>query len=191
MHSGSGTHTAASHSLTQHDARELSREGRHITNGRIIPPAVAGHGFLTATEILALLLQLDVDATIAGLSGAPGLVSAPSAVVPAPTGQRHERRSARRLERRELIPELRLTIPGASTVGLVNISETGLLIETSGHAGLGTTVDLFVRVKGRRYRVRARSVRSSLFTIRPESGVVYRTAMQFEQPLPLKDLLRR
>lgn len=189
MNSGNGTHPAAPHALPEPDRSDLSCEGSHITSAPV-PPAVAGHGFLTATEILALLLQLDVDATIAALNGAPGLASAPSDLVAVPTGQRHERRSGRRLEPQQLVRDLRLTIPGVPRVRLVNISETGVLVETSSHASLGKTVELFVWFGGRGQRVRARTVRSNLSTIKPGSGVVYRTALRFEHRLSLEDLLR-
>jgi hypothetical protein len=148
---------------------------------------VGAHGFITAPDILALLCQLDADAVLDGLAGAR-----PELPVPAPNVRRnrYERRIARRVGQKDLRPDLRLSMQGASRVELVNISETGVLVETSTRAILGSVEDLFISSEQRCHVVRARAVRSSVVAI--ESGsLVYRTAYQFEEPLSLGNLLRR
>jgi hypothetical protein len=150
---------------------------------------VGAHGFITAPDILALLCQLDADAVLDGLAGAnrPDV----SASVPAPNvgRNRYERRIARRVGHKDLRPDLRLSMQGASHVELVNISETGVLVETSTRAIIGSVEDLFISSERRCRVVRARTVRSSVVAI--ESGsLVYRTAFQFEAPLSLSNLLR-
>lgn len=150
-------------------------------------PVVGAHGFITAPDILALMCQLDADAVLDSLAGA----GTPDFPVPAPnvTRTRYERRVARRVARKDLRPDLRLSMQGASRVELVNISETGVLVETSTRAIIGSAEDLFISSERRCHVVRARTVRSSVVAI--ESGsLVYRTAFQFEEPLSLSYLLR-
>lgn len=191
MHSRIATAPTVPDTMPQSHEFERSDGLDNVIDSQRTTPALAGHGFLTAPQIRALLLQLDVDAVIAQLEAAsvPKPEPLPPAAVPTQTRGRYERRSARRMEPGELPGDLRLTIPGASGVVIVNISETGVLLEMSGHARLGATAELFIRVNGRRYTVRARTVRSTVFAVRPESGTVYRTALQFERPLCVEELL--
>lgn len=187
-------HTAptAPHTMTPPDRYERSDGQDNFVDSQSASPPLVGHGFLTASQILALLLQLDVDGVIARLDGAPGPTPGPlsPAGVPTQTRARYERRVARRMEPRELPADLRLTSPGASGLVVVNISDTGVLLETSGHARLGATADLSIRVNGRRYSVRARTVRSTVVAVKPESGAVYHTALEFERPLRVLEPLR-
>jgi hypothetical protein len=150
---------------------------------------VGADGFITAPDIQALLCQLDADAVLNGLAGAnrpgfPASVSAPNV-----SRNRHERRIARRVGQEDLRPDLRLSMQGASHVELVNISETGVLVDTSTRATIGSVEDLLISSERRCHVVRALAVRSSVVAI--ESGsLVYRTAFRFEAPLSLSNLLR-
>lgn len=103
-----------------------------------------------------------------------------------PRGQPEDRRGARRMDRDELSGDIRLTIPGFSKIVMVNISETGALIETSRPLNPGMMASLFVRLNGQRHALRVTTVRSRLHAITPKSGVVYRTALHFDRRLPLE-----
>ena len=70
-------------------------------------------------------------------------------------------------------------------VAMVNISETGVLLETNRYLKPGSAADLFVRLAQRRHTVRARIVRSVLHSIKSKSGVIYRAALHFDKPLPI------
>ena len=133
------------------------------------------------------LTDLNFDALLSVLDPE----SAPQTPVPPPdvasANNRHgeERRAARRWDPSELSGDIRLTIPGVSNILIVNISATGVLIETSRALKPGTTANLFVRLNGTRHTVRAVTVRSTLHTITSKSEIVYRTALCFDTPLPL------
>lgn len=132
----------------------------------------------TDLGIDALLSELDPD------SASQTTVPSPPA---APDGsQAEERRAARRWGASELSGDIRVTIPGVSNVLMVNISETGVLIETNCPLKPGTTANLFVRLNGKRHALRAVTVRSALHTITSKSEAVYRTALRFDTPLALE-----
>jgi hypothetical protein len=140
------------------------------------------------SQIPPELADLDFDALLSGLdpdSAPQTRLPAPGAApVNSPNGE--ERRAARRWDRSELSGEIRLTIPGVSSIQIVNISATGVLIETSRSLKPGTTANLFVRLNGTRHTVRAVTVRSALHTITSKE-IVYRTALCFDTPLPLDE----
>ncbi|MBI3047193.1 MAG: PilZ domain-containing protein [Acidobacteria bacterium] len=161
----------------------LAQRAGMTTPPQMTTTAPAAHGTITAEEIQNLLADLNIDSLIASLEGEPQAAS-PAPVVARPRAAESERRAAPRHACEELPTDVRLTIPGAADVAIVNISETGALIETSRRLSPGTTADLFVRLNGRRHALRATTVRSALHSI--QSGVVYRTALQFEQRLPLE-----
>jgi len=136
----------------------------------------------SAPDILCLLNDLNFDALIAGLeeSPEPQAATLPPAVTP------DDRRAARRLTPSELAADLKLTMPNVSDLALVNISETGVLIETRKRLNPGTPTDLFVFLNGERHARRATVVRSNLHAIK--SGVVYRAALRFDKELPIEAL---
>src|SRR5687767_7161929 len=119
---------------------------------------VSGEGEVTLTDsdvhdIQVLLNDLNLDALIAGLEvdSEPAPAPAPAAAAAKrATPADEDRRSARRISAKELGREVRLTIPGASQTALVNISETGVLVETTRRLCPGKTTDVFVRCDGER-----------------------------------------
>jgi PilZ domain-containing protein len=141
-----------------------------------------GNGMANTPDMLCLLNDLNIDALIASLENAPEPqpATAPSAVAS------DERRAARRLTPNELAADLKLTMPNVTDLALVNISETGVLIETRKRLNPGTPTDLFVFLNGKRHATRATVVRSNLHAIK--SGVVYRAALRFEKGLPIEAL---
>jgi len=138
------------------------------------------NGINGTSDMLCLLNDLNIDALIASLEDAPEVEApTPSAAVTA-----DERRVARRWTPSELGADLKLTMPNVTDLALVNISETGVLIETRQRLNPGTPTDLFVHLNGKRHATRATVVRSNLHAIK--SGVVYRAALRFEKGLPIE-----
>jgi hypothetical protein len=95
-----------------------------------------------------------------------------------------DRRTARRISVSDLNLALRLTMPGTGDLALVNISESGALIETGRYLRLDGMADVFVRLEEQRYPLRARVVRVHLQSI-TRAGVLYQAALQFEAPFQL------
>jgi hypothetical protein len=138
--------------------------------------------------VLQLLDDLNLDDLLAGLEE-----DSPEQDAPAPqatstrrlsANEDDDRRAARRLTPSELTTEVRLTIPGASQTALVNVSETGVLLETTRRLCPGKAADLFVRLNGQRQRMRATVVRSTLYSIKPTP--IYRAALRFDTVLALQ-----
>ncbi len=96
-----------------------------------------------------------------------------------------ERRGAQRRAPDELAQDLRLTIAGAAEARPIDVSASGVLTETTQRLCPGRTADLFVRFNGIRQVIRARVVRSFVHALSPR--LLFRTALQFEKPLPLPD----
>lgn len=144
-------------------------------------------------DVQSLLASLNLDGLLASLeaafSGGKQESAGDAAETPEPAPQEvapEERRGAPRLSPEDLATEIRVTIPGSSAdVAMVNISETGVLLETNRYLKPGSAADLFVRLAQRRHTVRARIVRSVLHSIKSKSGVIYRAALHFDKPLPI------
>lgn len=100
-----------------------------------------------------------------------------------------DRRRARRIPVGELNLPMRLTMPGTGDLALVNISESGALIETGRYLRLNGMADVYVRLEHQRHTLRARIVRVQLQSITP-AGAIYQAALQFETPFPLPALDR-
>jgi len=152
-------------------------------------PPTSGLVDLTAdTDIQDVHLMLDdlnLDALFAGLE--PEVVTEPAdagaATEDVSEPQGIDRRKAQRLTVKDLGREVRLTIPGAAQTALVNISETGVLVETTRRLCPGKTTDVFVRLNGERRPMRVTIIRSTLHSLVPVP--VYRTALHFDKVLPL------
>jgi hypothetical protein len=130
--------------------------------------------------------DLGIDALLSELDPDAALQTTVPPATPGESRQAGERRTARRWDPSELSGDIRLTIPGVANVLLVNISETGVLIETSCPLKPGLAANLFVRLSGKRHALRAVTVRSALHTITSKSEAVYRTALRFDTPLALE-----
>jgi hypothetical protein len=94
-----------------------------------------------------------------------------------------DRRRAPRVPVSDLNAALRLTMPGTGELALVNVSESGALIETDRYLRLGGTADVSVRLEHQRHTLRARIVRVHLQAITP-AGALYQAALQFETRFP-------
>jgi hypothetical protein len=137
--------------------------------------------------VLQLLDDLNLDELIAGLEEESSEQDPPApqaASTRRRSAKEDDRRAARRLTPSELTSEVRLTIPGASQTALINVSETGVLLETTRRLCPGKAADLFVRLNGERQRMRATVIRSTLYSIKPTP--IYRAALRFDTVLALK-----
>jgi hypothetical protein len=94
-----------------------------------------------------------------------------------------DRRRAPRIPVSELNSAMRLTMPGTGDLALVNVSESGALIETGRYLRLGGMADVFVRLEHQRHTLRARIVRVHLQAI-TSAGARYHAALQFETRFP-------
>jgi hypothetical protein len=101
-----------------------------------------------------------------------------------------ERRLAARLSNSEIGDDVQVSLPRATRTVLVNVSETGVLIETNCQLFPGRTTDVFVKLRGERQALRATVVRSFLHSLTSEK-VVYRSALHFERIIGLARHLSR
>ncbi len=135
-------------------------------------------------DVHCLLNDLNLDALIAGVEeGAEPIPPAAEVEIDSAPTAGADRRAAQRLTLDDLGREVRLTIPGAAQTALVNISETGVLVETTRRLCPGKTTDVFVRLNGERQSMRVTIIRSTLHSLVPVP--VYRTALHFDRVLPL------
>jgi len=100
-----------------------------------------------------------------------------------------ERRLAARLSNVEIGDDVQVSLPRAARTVLVNVSDTGVLIETNCQLFPGRTTYVFVKVRGERQALRATVVRSSLHSLTPDA-VVYRSALHFERIIGVSNLSR-
>jgi hypothetical protein len=158
-------------------------------------PAAADKSVITVDDVQSLLAELNIDSLMASLDSADSAPqelpkresrAAAPADVPPISAITEERRSTRRLQLGEISGELRLTIPGCSDIQIINISGTGVLVETCRQLRPDTLTDLFVRLNGKRHALKGRAVRSTVHAVKPGAGIVYRTALHFDKPLPLE-----
>jgi hypothetical protein len=148
----------------------------------------AGEGPVDSSDDLdALFAQLEAEL------GDPALAPAPA---PAPAAAesdaefldvldgRAEQRDAPRLSPEEVAREVRVTVRGAAEAKAINVSETGVLAETTSRLRPGTVVELILTFDGVRRMVRATIVRSTVYSLNPTT---FRTAFKFEERTTLPE----
>jgi hypothetical protein len=147
----------------------------------------AGDGTVDGTDDLdALFAELEAE-----LSGpAPAAPAAPTDSdqdlldeLDAPPG-RPELRDARRLSPDEVARDVRVTVRGAAEAKAINVSETGVLAETTSRLRPGTVVELILTFDGVRRMLRATIVRSMVHSLNPTT---FRTAFKFEERTTLPE----
>ena len=77
-------------------------------------------------------------------------------------------------------------LPGGD-VDLINISETGLLVEGKARPGVGTLVT--IRIQGSRAKLEGRIVRSRISTIHRDGTLSFESAIEFDAPTPVHDIV--
>jgi hypothetical protein len=98
-----------------------------------------------------------------------------------------ERRRFVRVAIDELSSRVDIVLPDNAEVRLVNISRSGLLIETPARLCPGHALALLVRSEHLREKMRARVLRSTVQRLQPTS--MFRVALHLAQPLELLDAL--
>jgi hypothetical protein len=111
-----------------------------------------------------------------------GLAGATQPVWDTPGALIRERRRAERTAQRDCGWTVRM--PWGGDVTLVNISRSGLLIESDSRLTIGAGLDLRLNAMGMSRSVLARFVRSEVAR-NDWRGVVYQSAAQFDRPLDL------
>jgi hypothetical protein len=102
---------------------------------------------------------------------------------PGPGAQQH--RSTRVPASQIGRPRARL-LPGGD-VDVINISETGLLVEGKARPGVGTVVT--IRIQGSRAKLDGRIVRSKISTIHRDGTLSYESAIEFDTPTSVQDIV--
>ncbi len=142
-------------------------------------------------ELDALFAQLE-----AGLTPPPP-VDAPLSLVHEPEVQEPEaeepqaepegtidQREATRHAPGSLAHDIRVTVRGAADAKAINVSETGVLTETTSRLRPGTVVELVLTFDGARRMLRATIVRSMVHSLNPTT---FRTAFKFEERTTLPE----
>ena len=102
-----------------------------------------------------------------------------------PAGRESPQRSPRVPGSQLETPRARL-LPGGD-VDVINISDTGLLVEGKFRPGVGTIVT--IRIQGSRARLEGRIVRSRISTIHRDGTLSYESAIDFEGPTSVDDIV--
>ena len=82
-------------------------------------------------------------------------------------------------------PRARL-LPGGD-VDVINISDTGLLVEGKARPGVGTVVT--IRIQGSRAKLEGRIVRSKISTIHRDGSLSFESAIEFDTPTSVQDIV--
>ncbi len=136
-------------------------------------------------ELDALFSQLEAELGTATLPVAEEVVTLdnPADTPLEPTST--DRRISRRSSPEEIGADLKLIVRGAADALPINLSETGILAETTSRLRPGTSVELLLQVDGVRRMLRATIVRSVVHSLSPKP--VFRTAFRFEEPTKLPE----
>jgi len=97
---------------------------------------------------------------------------------------RADLRDATRLSPDQVAREVRVTVRGAAEAKAINVSETGVLAETTSRLRPGTVVELILTFDGVRRMMRATIVRSTVHSLNPTT---FRTAFKFEERTTLPE----
>jgi hypothetical protein len=95
-----------------------------------------------------------------------------------------ERRDAPRLTPTDVGREIKLSIRGGADAKAIDVSETGVLAETTSRLRPGGVVELLLQIDGVRSNLRATIVRSVVHSLGP---TVFRTAFKFEERTKLPE----
>jgi hypothetical protein len=144
----------------------------------------AGEGSVDSSDDLDNLFA-QLEAELSGAEPAPPDVTADSDadLLESLDGQA-ELRDAPRLSPEEVAREVRVTVRGAAEAKAINVSETGVLAETTSRLRPGTVVELILTFDGVRRMLRAMIVRSMVHSLNPTT---FRTAFKFEERTTLPE----
>jgi len=136
-------------------------------------------------DLDSLFAQLEAE--LSDVPSSPAAIpddSGPDPIeIETPAG-RPEQREARRLAPEDVAREVRVTVRGAAEAKAINVSETGVLAETTSRLRPGTVVELILTFDGVRRMLRATIVRSMVHSLNPTT---FRTAFKFEERTTLPE----
>lgn len=143
-----------------------------------------GEGSVNGSDDLdSLFAQLEAELNEAPAEATPTPAVDDVELAPEPEGSR-DQREAPRLSPEDLAREVRVTVRGAAEAKAINVSETGVLAETTSLLRPGTVVELILTFDGVRRMLRATIVRSMVHTLNPTT---FRTAFKFEERTTLPE----
>jgi hypothetical protein len=99
-------------------------------------------------------------------------------------GAIEENRTAERRLPSEVAADIRFGIRVVADARPIDISQTGILSETTTRLRPGSAVELVLHIDGEQHMLRATVVRSSVYSLNP---TVFRTAFNFDQPTTLSE----
>ena len=141
---------------------------------------LSGSDSVDASDDLdALFAQLEAEVTAAP-AAAQDTTEAEDLALDLPTAEPDgaEQRETPRLSPEELARQVKVTVRGAADAKAINVSETGVLAETTSRLRPGTVVELILTFDGVRRMLRATIVRSMVHSLNPTT---FRTAFKFEE----------
>ena len=142
----------------------------------------AGEGSVNGSDDLDALfaqLEAELDPPTAGQPAA-----SPDPELQATAEGHRDQRDAPRLSPDAVAREVRVTVRGAAEAKAINVSETGVLAETTSRLRPGTVVELILTFDGVRRMLRATIVRSMVHSLNPTT---FRTAFKFEERTTLPE----
>lgn len=143
-----------------------------------------GEGSVDSSDDLdSLFAQLEAELNEAPADAAPLSATEDVELAPEPEGSPDQRESPR-LAPEDLAREVRVTVRGAAEAKTINVSETGVLAETTSRLRPGTVVELILTFDGVRRMLRATIVRSMVHSLNPTT---FRTAFKFEERTTLPE----
>jgi hypothetical protein len=137
----------------------------------------------SSDDLDTLFAQLEAELTAAAPTPAPVVDDSEPDLFEAVAGTA-DQRDARRLSPDEVAREVRVTVRGAADAKAINVSETGVLAETTSRLRPGTVVELIITFDGVRRMLRASIVRSMVHSLNPTT---FRTAFKFEERTSLPE----
>lgn len=130
-------------------------------------------------------VTLDIDALIAQFESVPPTFRRHHRRGDSSTDAHPERRQAPRSSVADLDGDVRLSLGSGHAAALINVSRSGVLLETTYRLCPGRTVDVFVRLRDQRLAMKAVVVRCHVQALAPPA--TYRAALLFEGSLPIPE----
>lgn len=173
--------------------KRVTNQAPKLPTVELVADPVAAPEERSELDLNALMVEVDLEKLVLDLKDIPSSneedelpasEATVAEIVPV------ERRRAARLSGQEVGDNVQVSLPRAAKTGLVNVSESGVLIETNCQLFPGRTTDVFVKLRGERLALRATVVRSSIHALTSD-GLIYRSALHFEQIIGLAERLGR
>jgi hypothetical protein len=137
----------------------------------------------SSDDLDTLFAQLEAELNEAAPAPPPVPVDTDAELLAVLDG-RAEQRDAPRLSPEDVARDVRVTVRGAAEAKAINVSETGVLAETTSRLRPGTVVELILTFDGVRRMLRATIVRSMVHSLNPTT---FRTAFKFEERTTLPE----